>query len=206
MKIYIVRHGMDDETYRGGWSQRGLVEEGIIQSQKLGQYLKDNIGKYEIKTIISSDLQRAVETSRAVEQQLSITGMPLKEWREMNNGELAGMLHQEAERKYPGIYFNTLQMSSPFPGGESPLNFYHRICASFRDLCRKIEAQEIEDNVLLVTHGGVINVSYYYLQGHPWTNKSLFRPVGHASIHTVEKRSDGWKLSDKNFKKHLNEM
>lgn len=29
MRIYLVRHGMDNEGYRGGWSQRGLVAEGI---------------------------------------------------------------------------------------------------------------------------------------------------------------------------------
>ncbi|MNY56617.1 hypothetical protein D3C86_1927170 [compost metagenome] len=28
MSIYLVRHGRDDEGYRGGWSQRGLNTEG----------------------------------------------------------------------------------------------------------------------------------------------------------------------------------
>ncbi|WP_302476272.1 hypothetical protein [Paenibacillus sp. DCT19] len=32
LKIHLVRHGADEDGYRGGWSQRGLVEEGIIQA------------------------------------------------------------------------------------------------------------------------------------------------------------------------------
>lgn len=29
MIIYLVRHGKDDDNYRSGWSNLGLVEEGI---------------------------------------------------------------------------------------------------------------------------------------------------------------------------------
>lgn len=36
MAIYFVRHGQDEEGYRGGWSQRGLIDEGIRQAEKLG--------------------------------------------------------------------------------------------------------------------------------------------------------------------------
>lgn len=28
MIIYLVRHGKDDDNYRSGWSDLGLVEEG----------------------------------------------------------------------------------------------------------------------------------------------------------------------------------
>lgn len=203
MKIYLVRHGMDEEGYRGGWSQRGLVEEGIIQSRKLGRYLKDNCQENKIKTIISSDLPRAMETSREIEQELKIRCVYQEEWREMNNGLLAGMSNQEAELEFPNIYFNTLQMDTPFPKGETPKNFYERICRSFNELCRKIEEDEIETNVLLVTHGGVINVLYYHLNGQEWTNKSLFYPIDNTSVHTVEKRTDGWKLSEMNVMEHL---
>ncbi|WP_263363193.1 phosphoglycerate mutase family protein [Ornithinibacillus gellani] len=42
MAIYLVRHGKDEDGYRGGWSQRGLVEEGIQQSKMLGKYLKEH--------------------------------------------------------------------------------------------------------------------------------------------------------------------
>ena len=34
MNIYLVRHGDDDERYRGGWSGLPLVESGIEKAKK----------------------------------------------------------------------------------------------------------------------------------------------------------------------------
>ena len=36
MICYIVRHGKDDETVRGGWSRHSLVPEGVAQVRTLG--------------------------------------------------------------------------------------------------------------------------------------------------------------------------
>ncbi|MGF9697919.1 histidine phosphatase family protein [Paenibacillus sp. MABNR03] len=203
LKIFLVRHGMDEEGYRGGWSQRGLTEQGIIQSGKLGNYLHQHAKEYAIDTILSSDLPRAVQTTREIERKLNIPGSFVKDWREMNNGVLAGMLHEEAEVNYPGVYFNSLEMDSPFPGGESPRNFYNRICTSFEMLCRDIEEQKIKSNVLLVTHGGVINILYYLLDKREWSNTSSFHPMDHTSVHTIEKGLEGWRFSSMNVVSHL---
>lgn len=70
MKIYLVRHGMDEDGYRGGWSQRGLIEEGIIQSSKLASHLHEHSETYRIHTILSSDLPRAVETAQIITRRL----------------------------------------------------------------------------------------------------------------------------------------
>ncbi|GIP31977.1 phosphoglycerate mutase family protein [Paenibacillus sp. J2TS4] len=51
MAIYLVRHGKDEDGYRGGWSDRGLIDEGIRQSEKLAQYLWDNRSLYKIKSL-----------------------------------------------------------------------------------------------------------------------------------------------------------
>ena len=82
MKIFLVRHGADDEGYRGGWSQRGLTEQGIIQSEQLGNYLHHYAEQYDIHTIISSDLPRAAQTAREVEQKLNIPSSFVKDWRD----------------------------------------------------------------------------------------------------------------------------
>ncbi len=80
LKIYLVRHGEDEEGYRGGWSQWGLVEEGIIQSRKIGQYLRDYCHEYRIITMIGSDLPRAKEASREIKQVLKIGCTYHEEW------------------------------------------------------------------------------------------------------------------------------
>ncbi|WP_339240618.1 histidine phosphatase family protein [Paenibacillus sp. FSL R5-0517] len=203
MKIYLVRHGMDEEGYRGGWSERGLTEQGINQSRKLGEHLHHHADEYNIHTIVSSDLPRAVQTTREIEKRLNMQASLMKDWREMNNGELAGMLHKDAEVHYPGVYFNTLEMHSPFPGGESPRDFYSRISTAFENLFRGLEENTLKSNVLLITHGGVINILYYLLEHREWSNQSSFYPMGNTSVHTVEKGRHGWKLSSANALSHL---
>jgi len=203
MKIFLVRHGMDEDGYRGGWSNRGLVDQGVLQSKKLAAHLYIHPAQYGIHTILSSDLARAIETTSEIEQILKIKTLYSEEWREMNNGILAGMANKEAEEKYPGIYFNTLQMDAPFPGGETPIHFYNRIRKAFDSLCIKLESQEMQSNVLLVTHGGVINVLYYLLNGQEWTNKCTFFPIDNTSVHTVEKVNNNWEITERNLTHHL---
>lgn len=203
MKIFLVRHGMDEDGYRGGWSSRGLVEQGVVQSKKLAAYLVQHAEDYHIQTILSSNLIRAAETAKEIEQSLQIKATYSDEWREMNNGILAGIPNKEAEERFPGVYFNTLQMDTPFPGGETPTHFYTRIKQAFEHLCHQLENQTVQSNVLLITHGGVINVLYYVLSGEEWTNKSSFYPIDHTSVHTVEKRLSRWVMTVKNQTNHL---
>ena len=203
MKIYLVRHGKDDESFRGGWSRLGLLEEGRQQAQQLARYF--GAGSHLIKTIISSDLPRAAETAGAVAQALQVNVQWDEQWREMNNGLLAGMPHEEAERRFPGVYFSTLRMDTPFPDGESPRHFYRRVTTSFDRLCRRIEEGEAEADVLVVTHGGVISALAYHVNGQEWCNSAVRYPVAHTSVHTLEHLDGRWKLTARNALPHLHE-
>lgn len=51
MKLIFIRHGKDDEKYRGGWSNLDLTEEGRKQVKILGRYISDNKEKYNITKI-----------------------------------------------------------------------------------------------------------------------------------------------------------
>ena len=56
MKMIFVRHGKDDDRYRGGWSHMDITEEGIEQAKKLAKHLRENKATYQISQIVSSDL------------------------------------------------------------------------------------------------------------------------------------------------------
>lgn len=191
MSIYLVRHGKDEEGFRGGWSQRGLIDEGIQQSKKLGEYLKQNYEEYRIDRIISSDLNRALETAKYIGESLELPIERSKEWRETNNGVLAGMPNDEADRKYPGLYFNSLGMDERYPGGESPIENFTRIKKAFQNLCKQQIDGNHQENVLVVTHGGVINIIYHILKKIEWTNKNKFFQAANTSIHQIEFVLDG---------------
>ena len=63
MRIVFVRHGKDDDKYRGGWSSLDLIPEGIEQAKKLVKHLAENRMEYNITRIISSDLPRTMTTA-----------------------------------------------------------------------------------------------------------------------------------------------
>lgn len=204
MVIYLIRHGKDDDSYRGGWSDLGLVEEGINQSKLLAEHLYKNKEKYNIDTLISSDLRRTVETVKGIEEKLGIPAQFSSEWRETNNGLLAGMLNSEALEKYPGLFFSSLRMDEQYPGGESPLEFYNRIKDSYNNLCNRIINGEIGPNVMLVTHSGVINIIYHIVNGLEWSNKSgPLCKFTNTGMHIIEHTSEGWKVSVSNNVEHL---
>ncbi len=204
LAIYIVRHGMDNENYRGGWSDLGLIEEGMEQAKLLANYLSDKKEKYSINKIISSDLRRAVETAKEIESKLNIPVKYCSDWREINNGVLAGMDNKDALIKYPGLFFNTLEMSERYPNGESPSEFYNRIQSTFLELCNNISTGMEEDDVIILTHGGVINVLYYILNNIKWTNKSpKLSKTSTTGMHKIEHIEGKWEIVMSNSVEHL---
>lgn len=204
MTIYLVRHGKDEDGFRGGWSQRGLIEEGIQQSKKLGKYLRENHKDFNINRIISSDLRRALETSKYIGDSLQLPIEQSKDWRETNNGVLAGMPNVEANNKYPGLYFNSLRMDERYPGGESPIENFTRIKRVFEGVSTEQIKKNHQENVLIVTHGGVINIIYHILKGKEWTNKNKPFSTSNTSIHKIELVKENWQITQENFVEHLN--
>ncbi|UOQ86582.1 histidine phosphatase family protein [Gracilibacillus salinarum] len=203
MAIYLVRHAKDDESFRGGWSQKGLINEGIQQATKIGKYLHENQKHFQIDRIISSDLTRARETAANIVESLPLPVEHAEEWREMNNGDLAGISNIEAGEKYPGLYFKSLRMDERYPGGESPIEFFNRIKQAFNETCEEQLEKNHKENVLIVTHGGVINIIYHLLNEKEWTNKNKSFPIFYTSIHQLEYINDQWEVTQENVMEHL---
>ena len=181
MKMIFVRHGKDDDRYRGGWSHMDLTEEGIEQAKKLAKHLRENKATYQISQIVSSDLPRTMTTASYISIELSLPIIEEPQIRETNNGDLAGMLNEEALIRYPGLFFSSLRMDEAYPNGESPLDFYLRIKAWFvRSLS---ECKTIDRNVLVVTHSGVINVIYHIVKNIEWSNKGKSFKISNCGIH-----------------------
>lgn len=183
MKCYLIRHGKDDTSVRGGWNNFPLTSEGIAQVEQLASRLLP-ADKMNIDVIYSSDLLRARQTADILSDVLSAPVIELPDFREANNGILAGMANHEASEQFPGLYWNTLDWDQPYPGGESPCQFYNRIAAAWRNL--KTELGGTDHNAALVTHGGVLNVIQCIENGITYSNKANPFPVGYAELIVVE--------------------
>lgn len=189
MICYLARHGKDDDTVRGGWSQQPLTDEGKAQAAEFASFVqRSDLG---IKHIYSSDLLRAIQTAQSVADKLHLPIIPMPEFRETNNGILAGMKNELANRMYPGLYWNTLGWEEHYPGGESPREFYGRVRTAW-DAFQKM-ALEQNENVLLVTHGGVINVILSIVKGQEYSNKTVMRKIRNAELIALEYQGKGWK-------------
>ena len=68
--FYLLRHGLDDETYVGGWSDVSLIDEGVKQVLAASYFIKENL--LPIKEVISSPILRARQTSEIITKELNI--------------------------------------------------------------------------------------------------------------------------------------
>lgn len=184
MKFIFIRHGKDDGKYRGGWSNQDIISEGKEQAHKLAKYLEENKGSLNINKFVVSDLKRAITTANIANEFLDLPVELEPELREMNNGDLAGMLNDDALVKYPGLFFNTLEMNEKYPNGESPIDFYNRIKDWFYQAIETYK--DVDGNIAFITHSGVINIIYYIVKGLNWSNKEKSFKIGNCSIHILD--------------------
>lgn len=169
--IYLLRHGLDDEKYIGGWSNVDLTTTGIKQVEEIAKYIKDN--NLKIDKILSSDIKRAVTTSKIVNKYLNLDIEYCRYLRELNKGDLNGKGKDKYKVKADSIYYK-------YPNGESMIEFYERFKKVFYEKIINL------DNVLLITHRGNINMIYFILQNRlPDMNKEQF-DVTHASFHELD--------------------
>lgn len=201
MRIFLVRHGKDDGNYRGGWSDLPLVDEGKDQARKLSKFLEEKKEEFGIEKIISSDLKRAKQTTEIINKKLNVPVEYTDRLREMNNGKIAGMLNSEVEKLYPGLYYNTLEIDERYPEGESPIEFYNRITKDFEKI---VEENKNLNNIMIVTHSGVINIIYRYINNMEWSNKIKSIKISNASIYSLIINEKERKFELENYNEYLN--
>lgn len=178
--IYLLRHGLDDENYIGGWSDNELIDEGKRQVHEIGEFIKKE--ELDISTIYSSDVKRASMTSKIICEYIDIPILYMSELRELNKGYLTGLNKAVATIKY-SRYMNVNSIYIRYPNGESMFDLYKRIEELFYEFITN------QENILIVTHRGVINMIYYLLNGMEVDMDKTKFNVTHASLHELNIKS-----------------
>jgi len=174
--IYLLRHGLDNEKYVGGWSDGKLTKKGIKQVKSATNYIEKI--DFKIECIYTSDVKRAIQTANIVNSKLNVNIIENSIFRELDKGLLTGMKVDVAKRIYPEYFYN-LDINTKYPNGESMMELYQRIK-------RNIDFILSLDNSLIVTHRGVINMLYYILNEiNLDMDKEKFN-VTHASLHQID--------------------
>ena len=174
--IYLVRHGLDNEERIGGYSNVGLVEEGIKGVEKARNFIET----LSFNEIISSDVKRARDTALIINKNIDKKITYTDELREQNKGDYNGVLKSSLPKD--DYFLGEIKVYDTYPNGESLLDMFFRI----EKLLLTIDKW---DNNLLVTHRGVINMIYYLLNNKkPDMYKDSFN-VTHASVHELDIKS-----------------
>lgn len=173
--IYLMRHGLDDERFIGGHSDVPLVSEGVEQVIKARDFVDNTLF---IHKIITSDVRRAMETAEIMNSHRLGTIEYDKKLRELDKGELTGLRKEVAANRY-SEFVDLKDINKHYPGGESLVSFYERIKRDLNDILS-------QDNSLIITHRGVINMIYFILKDLEISyDKEMFN-IEHASIHECD--------------------
>ena len=151
--LILVRHGETDWNRDGIWQGHGdppLNDLGRRQAAELAERLAD----VEIDALYSSDLRRAYETAEIVgaAKGLEITAEP--DLREMDVGSWSGLTREEIATRFPGMERHDGEAREAFDA--RAVGVLHRIAGAH-------EGQQ----VLVVTHGGVVRALERHLFGEP---------------------------------------
>lgn len=101
--------------------------------------------------------------------------------REQNKGKLNGILKSIAYCDYPSFSDKEVNIDTVFPEGESLRDLYNRMKEYIGIL------MELEDDTLIITHRGVINMIYFILNKKELDMDKKQFGVVTASIHEVSK-------------------
>lgn len=161
MEIILLRHGetMDNNLKIYSRSETGLSFDGKIQIKNV----REKILKMDFKKVYYSPLKRSKETLI----QLGITGIAEPRISEIDFGIFEGKSYEQIVEEYPyesSMWFEDY-IDYSIPEGESLRMVYHRVQEFLEELIKK------DENVLLITHEGVIrlvscwvldNIDFFY--------------------------------------------
>jgi len=149
-KIYLVRHGdlLNPKKIITGYLPIPLNNKGKIQSRQAGLFLKDK----NVSAIYSSPVRRTKETAQIINKIISRGKLKIqydKNLRESGFGEfMRGMNRQDAEKKYPRIWYLYWHKPSKVKTGESLEKMAKRFLTVINKGIKKYPGQ----NLVFVSH------------------------------------------------------
>jgi len=197
--LTLVRHG---ETQ---WNAAGRIQghvdiplnaTGLAQAAAIGRRL----GAEAFDAILSSDLERALQTARPIMRLPEQAIVRDARLRERHLGVLQGLTGEEAMARHPAAWkaFKSRDPDLALEGGESLGEFSQRVVGLIEELLRVHAGSRL----LLVTHGGVLDAAYRYVTGMPLRGLRNF-PIGNTSVNVLRHRSGVWTIESWGDVSHL---
>jgi broad specificity phosphatase PhoE len=204
MVFVIARHGQtEDNLHRvfQGQAGKGLNATGRDQAVRLAERLKN----VRFDAIVSSDLERAVETARCVS---SASAVPVdvdvdRDLREVDLGAWTGLGATEIARAFPEEWAKwEAGLDVRRGGGETYAELAERFERAIRRMAER--HHEASARILVVSHGGAIRSWIGRILGLPSDTLRVLGSVHNAALSIVDCDSSGrFKLERYNDVAHL---
>jgi 2,3-bisphosphoglycerate-dependent phosphoglycerate mutase len=190
-RICLVRHGETDwnaERRLQGHLDVPLNATGLAQARATAA----NLAEERFAALYTSDLERARQTAAEAARVLKLEAAPEPLLRERRYGVFEGLTYDEAKARYPEDYRRFEERDPAFAfaaGGESLLTFAARIHGALESLAVRHRGEQI----LVVTHGGVLDIVHRLTSGKPLASARDFL-IPNAALNWIEYSEQGWRL------------
>ena len=180
----MVRHA------ESAWNSAGRIQgqldpplspQGVEQARRLAERLHHT----KFDAFYSSDLQRALQTASCVAEALGRPPSPDPGLREIYLGEWEGRERTQVEQGYPDVWQRGREWPTwdLVPGGEGARAFEQRV----RQALASLTARHPTGEILVITHGGVIQVALAEVLGGNSDGPFPFR-IDNTSLTVIQKR------------------
>lgn len=172
-----------------------LNATGRWQAKKVA----DELIGVEFDAVVSSDLLRALETAQLSIVRKGVLPAPTgqiqlqPELRERHYGMFQGLKYVEAQQQFPEDFaaHANRHLEFAYGNGESLSNFAARV----NKVMSALAEQHAGNTVLVLTHGGVLDVIYRMATGLPLQAPRNF-PIPNAAINWLEHANAQWSVND----------
>lgn len=200
-RIIAVRHGetaWNVDTRLQGHLDIALNPKGLWQAEQVARALAHE----PIDAIYASDLLRAWHTAGAIAQTTAAPLVASQNLRERCFGSFEGKTYAELEAHWPKESLRWRQRVPDWapPGGESLLALRERISSTVDALA----AQHVGGQMVLVAHGGVLDVLYRLATGQELQAPRSWH-LGNAAINRLLWTPGGLTLVGWGDTRHLEE-
>ena len=179
IKLHFVRHGETEfnAERRFQHPETPLSANGRAQAAAVAE----SLAGVNAEMILASDYARAFETANIIAERVNLPVTVEPALRERNFGVLRGQLYADLGEEYVrGVYTG---YTTGIDGGESWADVHTRVADFLVRLRKTPPAREL----ILVTHGGALNVALHCLRGDADETFALER-FENCAVLTVELR------------------
>lgn len=160
-EILLIRHGetaWNAEKRMQGHLDIGLNAAGLRQAAALGRALQNE----SLDAVYSSDLQRALQTARAIAAPRGLSVGIDAGLRERCFGVFEGLLYAELDTHHPVAYqaWKARDLDARYPPGVNHAETLREFSTRALEAIDRLAAAGRHRRIALVTHGGVLECAY----------------------------------------------